>query len=285
MVKIVAMGDNVVDCYIARGEMFPGGNCLNLAVQARRFGAGAAYIGAIGNDRAGEVIQQALIVERVDVSRLRLIDGPTAYCVIGHRGAERVFLSWDLGVSMFTPAVEDFQYLEAFDAVHIGQSSGLDAYAPEAARRTLLSYDFSTRRDPEHWRSIAPHCFLVSISASDLDENGAQSVATELLEAGARWALATLGARGAALAGRDGLFTIAAEPVEPVDTLGAGDTFIARTLLGLLEGENPRHALCAAAQAAARTCLDFGSIGHGAAIDLSGHAERRRPILLKSATD
>ena len=39
MVKIAAMGDNVVDCYPARNQMYPGGNCLNVAVQARRFGA------------------------------------------------------------------------------------------------------------------------------------------------------------------------------------------------------------------------------------------------------
>ena len=50
MVKIAAMGDNVVDCYASRGEMFPGGNCLNVAVYVSRFGAQSAYIGAIGKD-------------------------------------------------------------------------------------------------------------------------------------------------------------------------------------------------------------------------------------------
>ncbi|MBV9286824.1 MAG: ribokinase [Hyphomicrobiales bacterium] len=263
--------------------MFPGGNCLNLSVYVRRFGGSAAYVGAIGKDRAGDVILQALLAEGVDVSRLRRIDGPTAYCAIGHRGAERVFLSSDPGVSMFAPAAEDFQYLEAFDAVHIGQSSGLDAYVPEAARRTLLSYDFSTRSDPDHKRCIAPHCFLASISASDLTEANAQSVSIELLEAGARWVLATRGPLGAVLTGPEGRFDVAAEPVEPVDTLGAGDTFVGRTLFGLLKGENPQLVIRAAAGAAARTCLHFGSIGYGAEIDLSGYAERGRPVVLRPA--
>jgi fructoselysine 6-kinase len=283
MVKIAAMGDNVVDCYVARGEMFPGGNCLNLSVYVRRFGGLAAYVGAIGKDRAGDVILQALFAEGVDVSRLRQVDGPTAYCAIGHRGAERVFRSWDPGVSMFVPAAEDFDYLEAFDAVHIGQSSGLDAYVPEAARRTPLSYDFSTRRDPDHRRSIAPHCFLASISAGDLIEANAQSLSADLLGAGARWVLATRGSLGAVLTGPEGRFDVIAEPVEPVDTLGAGDTFIARTLFGLLNGENPQDVIRAAAHAAARTCLDFGSIGYGAEIDLSGYAECGRPVVLQSA--
>ena len=115
--------------------MYPGGNCLNVAVNVRRFGAQSAYIGAIGKDPAGDLIYDALPAERVDIRRLRRLDDATAYCLIGHREAERVFLDFDLGVSMFTPTPEDFEFLSGFDAVHIGQSSGLDAYVDAASRR------------------------------------------------------------------------------------------------------------------------------------------------------
>jgi fructoselysine 6-kinase len=54
--------------------------------------------------------------------------------------------------------------------------------------------------------------------------------------------------------------------VDAIDTLGAGDTFIARTLVGLLRGENPSEALEAAAQAAAETCTRTGAVGHPAAM-------------------
>jgi len=146
MIKIAAMGDNVVDCYLSLGRMFPGGNCLNVSVFARRFGATTAYIGAVGKDRAGNLILQALEAEGVDISRLRQLDGATAYCIIGHRDADRVFLSFDLGVSRFEPSEHDLKFLGGFSAVHIGQSSGLDQHVADAARHTLLSYDFSTRR-------------------------------------------------------------------------------------------------------------------------------------------
>ena len=52
MVKIATMGDNVVDCYVLRGEMFPGGNCLNVSIFLRRSGVDSAYIGRIGKDPA-----------------------------------------------------------------------------------------------------------------------------------------------------------------------------------------------------------------------------------------
>lgn len=269
MIKIAAMGDNVVDCYLSQGQMFPGGNCLNVSVFTRRFGAAAAYIGAIGKDRAGDVIQAALEAEGVDVSHLRRLDGPTAYCIIGHRNAERLFLSFDLGVSMFTPTPDDLVFLETFSAVHVGQSSGLDAHLDTIAKRAPLSYDFSTRRDPDHRRAIAPLCFLASLSGGDLSDAELESIIADLIRDGAQWVLATRGRHGAMLAHEARRWSVAAHPVEAVDTLGAGDTFIARTLYGLLAAEEPDKLLSAAAAAAADTCRYFGAVGHGALIAIA----------------
>jgi fructoselysine 6-kinase len=264
MVKIAAIGDNVVDCYPSQGLMYPGGNCLNVSVFARRFGAVSAYIGAIGKDRAGAVINDALRREGVDVTRLREIEGSTAYCVIGHRGAERLFLASDVGVSMIAPAAEDIDFLKRFDAVHVGQSSGLDAYLPQIAAAARLSYDFSTRREGAHRRAIAPMCFLASLSAGDFEAHEVAPMLDELLGAGAKWALATLGAKGAILANRSERFKVVSAPAAVVDTLGAGDAFIARVLFGLSSEEAPQDILDAAAKAAARTCEYFGAVGHGA---------------------
>lgn len=270
MIKIAAMGDNVVDCYISKGTMFPGGNCLNVSVFIRRFGGHSAFIGAIGQDAAGKVIETALLNEGVDLKRLRILDGPTAYCIIGHRDADRVFVRADLGVSMFAPVDDDIAFLTNFAAVHIGQSSGLDDHLAAAAAQTFLSYDFSTRRDPDHRRTIAPLCFLASVSGGDLSRHEALAMAGELREGGARWVLVTRGSEGAMLLGAEGLFEVPASPAELVDTLGAGDTFIARTLYGLVAGEPPQALLLAAAVAAAETCRYLGAVGHGAPIALSG---------------
>jgi fructoselysine 6-kinase len=262
MVKIVAIGDNVVDCYAARGEMYPGGNCLNVSVHACRFGAETAYVGAIGPDAAGRAIRQALTAEGVDISHLHVLDGPTAYCVIGHRGAERLFLTYDLGVSLFTPSPDDIAFLKGASAAHVGQSSKLDDHVEEIAAAVPLSYDFSIRRESEHRRRIGPLCFLASVSGGDLPEAESGAIADELLDAGARWVLVTRGRLGAQLSSRDGAWRVAAAPVQAVDTLGAGDTFIARALVGLLSQEDPDALLAAAARAAAETCLYYGAVGH-----------------------
>ena len=189
MVKIAAVGDNVVDCYVSRGLMYPGGNCLNVSVFARRFGAASAYIGAIGADPAGRLIATALNEEGVDTSRLRVVEGRTAYCVIGHRGADWMFLTSDLGVSVFEPSPEDLLFLRGFDAVHVGQSSGLDRFVPAIAAAAPLSYDFSVRRDAAHREAIGPLCFLSSVSGGDIPPDQAELVADHLLALGSQWVL------------------------------------------------------------------------------------------------
>lgn len=268
MVKIAAMGDNVVDCYLTRAEMYPGGNCLNVAIHVSRFGGQSAYLGAIGADEAGNLIHGALKAERVNVTRLRRLDGPTAYCLIGHSNGERTFLDFDLGVSMFTPAQGDLDFLSGYQAVHIGQSSGLDSWVVAASSKALVSYDFSTRREPEHRRKVGRHCFLASVSGDGLSDAETQAVASDLLDLGSRWVLVTRGRAGAVLHNASHSFYVRAQLIDPVDTLGAGDTFIARTLFGLLKGETPADVLGHAAEAAALTCLHYGAVGYPAAIDL-----------------
>lgn len=269
MVRIVAVGDNVVDCYAANAMMYPGGNTLNAAVFVRRFGGHSAYIGAVADDAAGRHIEAALVAEGVDVSHLRVLDeGMTAYCVIGHEDGDRIFITYDLGVSMFTPSEDDLAFIAGFDAAHIGRSSGLDAHLADVAQRTRLSYDFSTGRDPGHIAAVAPLCLLTAASAGEAPEAEALALQRQMLDAGAQWALVTRGRAGAILSDGSAVHSVAAVPTEVVDTLGAGDTFTARTLYGLLKGEAPAQVLQEAAQAAADTCRYYGAVGHGAPIDI-----------------
>ena len=268
MVRIAAIGDNVVDCYVSSGLMYPGGNTLNVSAFAQRFGANAAYVGVVGDDPAGRHIIASLRSEGVDVSHLRIERGATAYCIIGHDNGDRVFVRFDLGVSMFAPTAGDLQFLAEFDAAHVGRSSGLDPYLAEIKARTKLSYDFSTRRDIDHIAEVAPGCFLAACSGGDLSDSDADALQRSVLDAGAEWVLVTKGQRGASITNGAYVYTVPAVPVSVVDTLGAGDTFTARTLVGLIRNEAPADLLYAAAEEAAKTCLYAGAIGHGIPVDI-----------------
>lgn len=268
MVRIAAIGDNDVDCYLSTGQMYPGGNCLNVAVMAARLGAQAAYIGAVGKDAAGALMQETLKLENVSTERLRIEDGKTAYCIIDHKNADRIFVSYDLGVSHFTPSQQDIDYLAGFEAAHIGHTSGLDQWVPQFAEKTRISYDFSTRATDELIAKMSPHIWLATISAGDMPEEEAALVIEKIQQAGAHWVMATRGSEGAVLHQGTQKWTTKPVKVETVDTLGAGDTMITRVLIGLLRGESPQLAMDEAAKAAAQTCTYYGAVGHGKAIDV-----------------
>jgi len=267
VVKIVAMGDNVVDCYLSQDMMFPGGNCLNLAVFISRYGGEAAYIGAIGCDKAGETILRALEEEGVDKTHLRLLEGKTAYCLIAHQKHERIFISFDLGVSMFEPSIQDFNFIAGADCVHIGQSSGLDMHLNRVQTLTALSYDFSDKYDAQKISRIAPFCLLASLSAQEESRDYAQDLVRFTLASGARYALVTRGAKGAILGYGQDFFEVEAVKTDLVDTLGAGDCFIARVLFGLIKQEAPLQFLQAAAIEAARVCRHYGAFGYSVPLD------------------
>jgi len=196
------------------------------------------------------------------------LPGSTAFCVIGSRDGEREFLRADLGVSIVEPVAGDLDRIAAADAVHTGRSSHVDAHIPAFAKRARLSFDFAVIRDATQIERIARWCHLASFSGGGLSEDEAAALQNVARAAGATWCLVTRGSEGAMLAGPGGTCLAEAAPAEVVDTLGAGDTFIARCLVGLLRDEAPQDLLRAAATAAAETCGHLGAFGHPAPIEI-----------------
>lgn len=260
--RILGVGDNVVDRYLDRGVMFAGGNALNVAVAADRAGAEAAYLGAVGTDRAGELVLASLRAEGVETGRVRIVDGPTAFADVALVQGDRVFIGSDEGISRFRLGRDDLAYAMTFDLVHTGDCSMLeDQVADLGAAASRLSFDFSVRREPEYLGPILPHVEIACFSATDLDEEEALALLAGAVAAGPRLALATRGTEPALL--HDGRRSWRQPVVETsvVDTLGAGDSFIGRFLVGVVAGEKPAATLQAAAEAAATTCGRYGAFG------------------------
>ncbi len=267
-VHLLAVGDNVVDQYPERGLFYPGGNAVNVAVHARRLGATASYIGAVGTDRAGEVVLGSLRDEGVETSRTRVVDGPNAHAVVHIVGGNRVFAKGDLGVSVFELGHEDFAAAASVDVVHTGECSHVEGQVPalaQAAQR--LSFDFS-ERDWRYIESLAPYVDVAIRSAPGADRHAALDEARRLQELGPRTVAVTLGPGGAVIV-QDGTSQWSAAPSGGpiVDTLGAGDAFIARLLVGLIRAEPIAELAGDATAYATVSCARFGAFGHATALD------------------
>ena len=79
MDKLLGTGDNVVDVFVERGKMYPGGNALNVSVYGKMLGAETGYFGYFGNDRYGTLNRRVLGEVGVDCSRCRIMEGESGY--------------------------------------------------------------------------------------------------------------------------------------------------------------------------------------------------------------
>lgn len=266
--RLLGLGDNTVDTYVDRGLQFPGGNAVNVAVQARRLGAETGYLGCLGSDEAGRLLSDALRQEGVDTARCRMRPGPNARAFIGHDGQDRRFLRSERGVrgEWGTFGAEDRAYIAGFDLVHSSIYSELGDALPivrGAARR--LSYDFSERWTDENLAVTLPSVDIAFLSHPSASDAECRALLARCIGWGAGMVVATRGAKGALALAAGSFHEQPASPASVVDTLGAGDGFIAACLLAILDGAGIADALAAGADQAAQVCGYQGGFGHGVA--------------------
>lgn len=266
--KLLGLGDNTVDTYVDRGLQFPGGNAVNVAVQARRLGAKTGYLGCLGSDEAGSILGDALRHEGVDTTRCRIRPGSNARAFIGHDGQDRRFLRSERGVrgEWGTFDAADRAYIAGYDLVHSSIYSELGDALPVvrgAARR--LSYDFSERWTDDNLAATLPAVDIAFLSHPSASDGECRALMERCIAWGAGIIVATRGAKGALALASGRFHEQAASPAALVDTLGAGDGFIAACLLAMLDGAGMAAALAAGAKQAAQVCSYQGGFGHGVA--------------------
>ena len=261
--QLAGVGDNVIDRYRDLGLAFPGGQALNVAVHARRIGVESAYVGAVGDDGAGRHVLASIHAEQVDASHVRVVPGPNAWADVGLVEGNREFLGGDPGVSCFELSDQDLRCLESVDVIHSSESSYLEGQLDSLASAAPLSFDFSIRREGAYLDPILPYVTIAEFSLADLGDDDALAWIEQVHRAGPRLVLATRGPSDAFLSDGRRVWRQPPNPTNVVDTLGAGDAFIAHVLVGFLRDEPFEVSLASAAQAAATTCSSYGAFGHG----------------------
>jgi fructoselysine 6-kinase len=261
MADIVAatVGDNCIDRYLPLRRSTVGGNAVNVAVHLARAGIGAAYFGAVGDDADGRRVLAALHDNRVDGAPVRVLpDAVTGYTDITFGpGGERIIGHEELGAcAAYRPSVDEAAMLARMRHVHIGwlDDGGALKQALTAAG-TDVSQDLSVT-SPAAGRT--PTGLAVAFASAGATLAEGEALAARLLAEGARTAVVTCGAAGSVAAGGGEIVRMDVRPVEVVDTLGAGDTFIAGFLAARLRGAGLAACLAAGRDAAAATCGHLG---------------------------
>ncbi|WP_209123621.1 PfkB family carbohydrate kinase [Alkalihalobacillus sp. BA299] len=269
--KLLAIGDNVVDYYKDKEMIYPGGNALNVAVLSKRYGTEkSSYMGIIGNDLPAKHVLETLKKEDIDVTKIRQAFGENGMAVVTlNEEGDRIFLKGNKGgiqkyISLRLTE-EDYEYVKAHDQVHSSVYSYFEHNLPELSKVIDISFDFSTRRDQEYLDLVCPYIKQAYFSGNDLERQECEKLIEVVHSYGVEIVGVTRGSEGALFSKNGIKYEQSIIPIDVVDTLGAGDSFIAKFIVENFEHGNMEIALLEAAKAAAKTCTIFGAFGYGLA--------------------
>ncbi|MCD5993515.1 fructoselysine kinase [Pseudomonas sp. CDFA 602] len=269
MAGLIAIGDNTIDVYLDQNIEYPGGNALNVAVLAARLGARSAYLGCVGDDRHGQYLLDCLHQETVEVSRCRMLPDASGWACVDSAEGERVFLGSDPGVCRrLRLDAEDLTYIARFPLAHSSLYSGLESQVVKIRDACgCLSFDFSDNWAEFDWQAVIKQVDIAFFSAADLSSIQAYELANSMRSLGPEVVVITRGAQGAIAVDAQGTHEQPALRCTFVDSMGAGDGFIAAFLLAWQAQQNLANCLFRGVDYAGQVCGWDGGFGHGQPVD------------------
>lgn len=235
----------------------PGGSPFNVAIGCARQGLDTAYLGRLSTDRNGGLLLQRLVDSGVNVGSVQRGAEPSALAYVFPPQPGSLDVDYSFYIDGTAETAVDFAALARTapaQHVHMGSFSAIRGAHGEAVRQFVasrrsiggtVSYDLNARPaiTPEVGlvRSAAIEALALAdvIKVSDADcefffpGQSPDSLAKQWLEQGSAIVLYTEGSKGARCYCCNGQCQSVAKVVDVVDTVGAGDSFMAAFLSGL----------------------------------------------------
>ena len=289
--SVVTLGESLgllVASRVGRLELVPamdlgfGGAESNVAIGLARLGVPVTWMSRLGDDALGRLIERQLRAEGVSAATTLDPTAPTALMLKERPAAGSSAVSYyraGSAGSRLTPEHLDTARIREARILHItgitaalgaGPRAALDA-AVDAANDsgTIVSFDVNHRsRLWSHataafaYREIAARADVVFAGDDEAElltgERDPAAQAAAIIELGPTHAIVKLGAEGAYALADGQAVKQSAFPVQAVDTVGAGDAFVAGYLAELLAGASLTERLRTAAACGAIACTAPG---------------------------
>lgn len=277
-----------------------GGAESNVAIGVARLGGRAVWMGRLGDDVAGRRIRRELRAEGVEVVAAVDAEASTGAMMKTEIAPERVGVQyWRAGSAGSRLSVDDLDLslLDATTVLHLtGITPALSASAATAvdaavavARAVGATVSFDVNHRPSLWRGrdarpvyrrLATQSDIVFAGREEaaliVGEGSDHELVTRLADLGASTVALKLGAEGALVRDAGRVLHRPAWSIRPVDTVGAGDAFVAGYLTELLRASPTERRLETAVAAGAFACLgrgDWESLPHARQLDLLAAGE------------
>lgn len=256
-----------------------GGAESNVAIGLSRLGVDTSWLGRVGEDSLGERVVRELRAEGIDVRHIVDPEAATGLMLKERPSAASTAVHYYRAGSAGSRLCADdvpVGWVEEASLLHI---TGITPLLSESARTGLraavgraraadvtVSYDVNYRSRLATveaagpiFREFAEHADIVFGSEDELTllypDMDVFAVAARLREHGVAQVVLKRGAEGATVITADGPLDAAGFAIDPIDTVGAGDAFVAGFLSAYLEGTDSAAALLRGNACGAMACL------------------------------
>ena len=260
--KAVSYGEVLWDVF-ADGKKI-GGAPLNLALRMQSLGCEVAMISCVGQDADGDEIIDYVKAQGLNTTGIiRTEEYPTGLVqvYVNERGSASYEISYPSAWDKIELTDHARSLVSDADVLIYGSLVCRDE-ASKCSLEELLKNDiykvFDANLRPPHYTQATIESLIRSASFIKFNDEELLEIAAgmgspyTLLEdnmefiahkTGTRSMCATKGKHGAVLMWEGSLYSNNGYPVKVVDTVGAGDSFLATLVMGLLSGQDPQPAI------------------------------------------
>lgn len=237
--RAAMIGDNCIDYYERLGLWYPTGNVVDTGVNMKKLGVEVSLISTTGTDEYGVMMVQTLDKLGLDLSHLTIKEGATAVTFMDLIDGERIhgeYVEGVLGEMQFEE--KDILFAAQHDLIHSALWGKAENVLGKIKQKSngIISFDYADRlEDPiiSNTSTYVDYGFFSYHSGRDAFIEG---FLKDRVNQGMRQAIATLGDKGSLVFDGTDFHEYGVFPCTVVNTIGAGDSFIAGYLYGVLNG-------------------------------------------------
>lgn len=260
-IKIAAVGDNCIDLYVNTGEFYPGGNPVNVAVYVKRMNGDSSYTGVVGNDEYGKFMIASLNKKGVDTSHIKILEGKTAVTHVEIKNGDRILGDYEEGVMAdFKLTDDDIDFLCNHDLVVTGIWGMIedDLYKIKE-RKVPLAFDFADKLDSETTHKALPYVDYAFFSCDSKNKEELHEFMKYIKSKGPGVVVVTRGEKGSIAYDGNEFTEFGIIECQVVDSMGAGDSYIAGFLMGILKGQSIAQSMRMGALSSSETLGYYGA--------------------------
>lgn len=239
MRKAIAMSDNCIDVYYKLDRYYLTGNSIDFALNYKDLGGDVTEMTILGNDVFAKALQERLKERDIPLRVMKYVNKPTGIATMDLVDHDKKHIHFE-GNAMEEIALteSDFAFVKQFDIVYAERWTKVWRYIKDLKQPgQIWVYDFSKRLEEENNGLILPYLDYAFFSY-DHDDDYIRNFMIKANKTGAKVVVAMLGEEGSLAYDGSKWYKQEAEHVEIVNTVGAGDSFIAAFTYGVSLGED-----------------------------------------------